>query len=737
MKALLIKDVPNVGRAGEIVSLDEHKYRDEFQPFGLAVEATPLNIQLWSLKRDIAGAENQTSTKEVVARQVRSSNPHAGEVRPGVVPAIDLNRIQPPERELLETLSKVWLITWVKFQNFKGSNYLYVFAKPTSQLRDMFHLGREVLVLFELQDKHSARALDFVDRLMIEFSNRLDRLCMVLVSRDEDIQDEIKRFTNETPESRVVIPFSYSELAGATAEVVTQRFKDHFFTRDLFSFSSPLKHDTYFFGRAEVVSHYYDKYRSGENSGLFGLRKTGKTSVLYALRRFLTLRNEPFVLIDCHDPAVHSRRWNEALAFVIRLAADQLSVPKSSLHKPEEYSEKDASVCFEEDLRVVFRQQGSRRVLLAFDEIESITYGLSPSHHWARDNDFLFFWQSIRAIFQRNDGLFSLIVTGVNPFCAEIPSVLGVDNPIYRFIVPRYLSLFGIQQVREMVSNIGKYMGLNFEEEIFTYLTEDYGGHPFLIRNVCSIVHRHVVESRPAVISKLKYKSLKDTFTRELFDYINQILVVLKERYPKEYQLLEFLADGRNEEFARIVAVSKIIIEHLVGYGLVRENSGRYFFTIQAVEEFVRTNSSLERVLNTKEEKWSEVTILRNNLEQLLRRAVKLVVKGRYGASDGREKVLAMLEERRRERLSLKDFNALMDGNVSEIYFDDLRKIILKYWGDFEVIFKKDKGKFDTYMQFINSNRIDAHAKDISDDDLGVLLIGLRWLTAAVKDYMD
>ena len=38
-----------------------------------------------------------------------------------------------------------------------------------------------------------------------------------------------------------------------------------------------MKSDAYFFGRNKLVHQLYDKYRQGQNGGLFGLRKIGKT----------------------------------------------------------------------------------------------------------------------------------------------------------------------------------------------------------------------------------------------------------------------------------------------------------------------------------------------------------------------------------------------------------------------------------------------------------------------------
>jgi hypothetical protein len=50
-----------------------------------------------------------------------------------------------------------------------------------------------------------------------------------------------------------------------------------FFRRDLFALESPLTMDTSFFGRGDIVDQLFDRFKQGQNSGLFGLRRIGKT----------------------------------------------------------------------------------------------------------------------------------------------------------------------------------------------------------------------------------------------------------------------------------------------------------------------------------------------------------------------------------------------------------------------------------------------------------------------------
>ncbi len=63
------------------------------------------------------------------------------------------------------------------------------------------------------------------------------------------------------------------------------KLSEQFYRRDLFDFRLLLEKDTYFFGRNDIIVDFLDAIKRIENRGLFGLRKTGKTSILYKLDR--------------------------------------------------------------------------------------------------------------------------------------------------------------------------------------------------------------------------------------------------------------------------------------------------------------------------------------------------------------------------------------------------------------------------------------------------------------------
>lgn len=660
---------------------------------------------------------------------------------PGIHPNLDLRYagFGWQERNIILKLAKVWFITFAKVATFKDSVYSFVFARPTSELNESFRLEREVLILFTRETMFEARTLDFVDKTMFEFQNRLDKLCFLLVSQDRRIREKIRLLTAQEPETRLIVPISYDEFLDDNPEnLIMGRLKEFFYGRDLFAFESPLQNDTYFFGRSSTVQFFYDKYKTGENSGLFGLRKIGKTSVLFALKRYLTFRDEFAVFIDCQEPSLHKRRWHEVLQFIIRNTVSALWSEKGiSVEVNQEYTEKDASTLFEQDLSRIYATLSKKRLLLIFDEIENITFGISPTEHWNKGEDFILFWQSVRSIFQKNPAVFSFLVAGVNPKIIETPQVNHLDNPIYRMITPVYLKFFDALQVKEMVSTIGKYMGLEFDEEIYTYLTEDYGGHPFLIRQVCSKIHNFTTQSRPVRVSKYEYKDKKDGFDSSLRDYAELIVEVLRRWYPTEYQLLEMLAMGNKEEFRDRARASSMLTQHLIGYNLVEASSNDYHLKIKAVGDYLSEHSTLVKKVNELEDKWQEVTKRRNKFELNLKRIIKVVVKAKYGTVKGKDDFLKAIapDERRKPKLEALNFDQLFSDDA-EVYFDDLRRYVSNRWGDFERIFS-DKELFEIYMMLVNKHRIDAHAKSIDDHTYNILVIALDWLNNKSDQFLS
>src|SRR5690606_38965628 len=109
----------------------------------------------------------------------------------------------------------------------------------------------------------------------------------IIISKDNEIEPKLSSILKNNEEARVIVPFSYAEILTniENPDYVRNKIRNKFYGRDLFGIQDPLEKDLYFFGRKDLVLNLLNKHLSGENSGVFGLRKTGKTSILYSVGR--------------------------------------------------------------------------------------------------------------------------------------------------------------------------------------------------------------------------------------------------------------------------------------------------------------------------------------------------------------------------------------------------------------------------------------------------------------------
>ena len=376
------------------------------------------------------------------------------------------------------------------------------------------------------------------------------------------------------------------------------------------------------------------------------------------------------------------------------------------------------------------------RILIIFDEIEHITFGVSPSEHWKKDNDSLFFWQSIRSSFQSNQGVFTYLIVGTNPKCVEMPSINGTDNPIFSQIPYQFIPSFDVTQTKEMVNKLGGIMGLRFDEIIYGKLTEDFGGHPFLIRLVCSKIHNIVKQNRPARVDKAIYESSKKEFERDNSSYIEMVINVLKEYYHDEYEMLTMLSIGDVKQFNEFAQISKEYTSHLIGYNILDENNGIFTFKIEAIKRYLESKNKYVKIGLTNEEKIKEISDRRNRIEPQLRNVVRTTLQAKLGPQNAKRSVLCIMGASREQKYYTFSLKELFDPNKSEIYWEDLRKIISKHWDVFQNIFDKDQQRFNTYMDNINKYRADAHAKSVSDEEMSEFRLSATKIERLLADFL-
>ena len=638
---------------------------------------------------------------------------------PGKHPMFNDSHFSDKEKVVINNLSKEFYVTNGGETLNLGINsvYRYIIISPTGIYKDMFNLDREIIVVFSPYQNIQARTLDVFEHVLKRHSSlRIEKICNILVSADDNVESSLNELIKSEPESQIIIPFSYDELQKIKdSYFFRNRFRKYFYTRDLFAFEAPLKKDIYFFGRTDLIQELINRLKSGENSGIFGLRKTGKTSLINGIERNLIKEDIKSTIIDCQDPSFNQRRWNESLYYLCTKVKSALDV-KIQVPKEERFTEKDASSLTEDFLKKC-RKKLSGPIFLIFDEIENISRNTAPAEHWCNGKDFALFWQSLRSMFQRNNNFISYLIVGTNPTCIELPKIDNIDNPIFNHFNPLYIPGFEIKDTREMVRKLGKRMGLKFDETVYTKLTDDFGGHPFLMRHVCSLISKGVSElERPVDIGRQSYSKGKDDFISNHSNYLEMIISVLKDYYPDEFEMLSMLANDDIKTFSEFAELHPSYTAHLLGYGLIKKERCGFDFNIDSVREYILDQSKFKKIGLSNEEMWAEISQRRNSAEIKLRKLIKLVLRISLGPQKAKELILDIFGGRRKEKLSNHSYDDLFNAAKGEIYFSDLSKIISKKWELFSNSFERTKQDTFKQLEFINASRADAHAKELTEE---------------------
>ena len=611
--------------------------------------------------------------------------------------------------------SKYFGISFSREEHFKNARYALNFLQPSEEYKESFNLFNEVLMLYSDFSDFNWRSMDFVDKLLMDYRNRLDPVVIILISRDNNIKEIVQQKLLEN-ETRIIVPFTYSECMSYnfSEEIIQSRLREFFYQRDLFAMESPLKSDSYFYGRSQIVQNLADKYAIGEQSGLFGLRKTGKTSVLFAVERLLNVRGGYSIYLDCQSPSIYNLRWFELLHKIILSISEKYEIDEMNVGA---YTETTASENFEKALEAFYKIK-QQRVLIILDEIEYISFGLSDNSNWKEGNDYLPFWRTIRSILQTKPYLFSFLIAGVNPKIAEESIVNEMDNPIFNNLTKYYLSLFSQDDVENMVRKIGKYMGLSFDSSVYFKLTNDYGGHPFLIRNACSVLNQRF-KTRPYMIQSRDYDDCKKDIASGLIPYIESILIVLQRWYQDEYEILKDIALGNKDKYLSMLRKEQNIINHLLGYGILEKSSnGNYYIKIDVVKDYLTTKHRYAYLPNSQEEYRKLISERRNNIEVNLRKIVRFQMNLAYGGS---------LNEKLQKILKLENLDNIKSrrstGDIFDsLYFYEISRIIISEYSNYKHIMDMDIKEFIYITDQINKNRaVDAHAGFITRDEYSAL----------------
>jgi tetratricopeptide (TPR) repeat protein len=355
--------------------------------------------------------------------------------------------------------------------------------------------------------------------------NREVTFVIVPIRPRQDVYALIYALITEEP-PLTVIPLEAAALKQAIidlkcADVLEQTLHQWLGQGDLYDIHSPIADAATFFGRGQFINRLTTKIIQRENFGIFGLRKVGKTSLIFQLRE-----NLPTNLIAYVDlQSISSGRGDEiyfrlieALRREVRVKYPDAPLPEFTLtsYDPrEEYP--TVATDFHNDLlrlkQVLERDGKMPHVLLLLDEIElMIPYGQSQGFQ-GYDG----FFRQVRGLYQQEGFVLSGVV-GADPTLCRAGKWGDRDNPVFQYYDEVFLTPLERHECEQMIQGIGEMMGISYSPASLELIYDESGGHPYVARQLCSrVVNRY--KDRPLEVGERMVHEGIDDYIAQRFDY--------------------------------------------------------------------------------------------------------------------------------------------------------------------------------------------------------------------------
>lgn len=439
---------------------------------------------------------------------------------------------------------------------------------------DMFDLQREIQLLYTEHDRVEPRTLEVI-QARIRRSLRVEPGLAIVASNDRKVYQLANRRRGEL----ALVDINLANLS-TTDDDVRTRLASVVSAVDHFDVTNPVRDPGGFYGRKDEIELLNHALNRGQSVGVFGLRKTGKTSLLNSIELHRREAGHPVAKVDLSEVA-SSEQFMMLLLERLRAAVldshpDLKSVKLRTLTESGslKVSRADIDLTWLTDVQTIL-DASDERVELFIDEIDQ-AFPLRSELTTDVSSGLLRTLVQLRGLIQARDKLV-LICAGVDPALFELPLLGNADNLLYKLVRLMWLGPLDKTETAEMVRSIGRRMGVRIRDfNVVDALYEEYGGHPLLTRKACSVAAgsrsrdeipftidlesiRHVIHSTGMDSPLKQAQDIRDSFA---------------EWFPDESELLHLLIEGNESSraFARdVINDDASYLSHAVAYGLCYE----------------------------------------------------------------------------------------------------------------------------------------------------------------------
>ncbi|MCM3555502.1 ATP-binding protein [Janibacter melonis] len=422
---------------------------------------------------------------------------------------------------------------------------------------------------------HDLQLRDFqkLPEIRASLPRKPNDLFYLVDSQDPRAATKLEDWTVREPFAAACLPRNMPSTAQG-ASTILDALKRCLASRNLYEETLPVT-GANFFGRRDLLIDLSDQLRGGKVCGVFGLRKTGKTSLIAELGRQFTVAdpdNRIFLLRDLED--LPSDTAQHAAAIQADLTASllpQLRRRGLRTHELSRLSSTSSLGEFRLALQASLRHENSAgvQVVLALDEIESLIGGeedlASERPHVPE------FFGLLRSLVQENDN-FNVVISGLTNAVLERGVLFGRENPLFAWAKPYYVPPLDNAEAKKLITDLGARMALSWNQDALDAVFHLTEGHVFLHRSLCA----HIASGLPRdadlrlVTAEMVQASIRP-WRRAIAEQVKQMMLSLERFYPDAAALLSLLLDGQIAwDEADDLYPSQL--NHLLQLGLVTES---------------------------------------------------------------------------------------------------------------------------------------------------------------------
>ncbi|PXW31262.1 UNVERIFIED_CONTAM: AAA domain-containing protein [Williamsia faeni] len=464
-------------------------------------------------------------------------------------------------------------------EHFRGS--WIVLVRFGRSLEERFGLSSEVPIIYSPHDDIQSRTVTRIPEMLgylPDDRSNYTRWLTFLSSSDVRLAFKLDEFSDAT---KIFIPL-WRKSQDSDAESLIRDMAKRIHSIDPYTQHGSVTGDQ-FFGRRVLLNSISANVKNQQIPAIFGMRKTGKTSVLMELERQNRIAAEEssgttrtvYVYQDLEDlPDIDfGNPVRELMLDLTEKIRRRLSESKFRTQPLSELNEESSLLEFKRAMQRILHHNSSRNLhlVIILDEIEYLCPPGAENGRLTSTSSLVpQFFGVLRKLVQESaggeGGRVSLILAGLASASVEARQLYGRENPLFSFAKPYYVSPLTIEDTTDLLQVLGARQGFHWSAGAATLVHTESGGHAILVRELASQATRNIADHGLEIVSidESAVRSVLPKYQRAVSSQIDQILSHIEKFYSTEWQLLEHLmSEGGLDEFDEVYPAAINRLENL------------------------------------------------------------------------------------------------------------------------------------------------------------------------------